>query len=59
MLVDLESYTDTATVMQADSAFVMGSYARQPIVFVRGEGARLRASFPGSGNTSLRAPDRE
>ena len=28
-------------IMQTDSEYVLGTYARQPIVFVRGEGARL------------------
>ncbi len=28
-------------VMEMDYAYVMGTYARQPVVFVRGEGARL------------------
>src|SRR5664279_4557697 len=28
-------------IMAWDSEYVMGTYARQPIVFVRGEGARL------------------
>lgn len=32
---------DAAHIMQTDSEYVLGTYARQPIVFVRGEGARL------------------
>jgi acetylornithine/N-succinyldiaminopimelate aminotransferase len=32
---------DAAQLMQWDSEHVMGTYARQPVMFVRGEGARL------------------
>ena len=32
---------DAQYIMQTDSEYVLGTYARQPIVFVRGEGARL------------------
>jgi len=32
---------DAAAIMDLDREHVMGTYARQPIVFVRGEGARL------------------
>jgi len=32
---------DTSEIMALDREFVMGTYARQPVVFVRGEGARL------------------
>ncbi len=32
---------DTAAIMALDAEYVMGTYARQPIVFVKGEGARL------------------
>ena len=32
---------DAQYIMQLDSEYVLGTYARQPIVFVRGEGARL------------------
>ena len=32
---------ETEQVFALDREFVMGTYARQPIVFVRGEGARL------------------
>ncbi len=32
---------DAAYIMQTDSEYVLGTYARQPLVFVRGEGARL------------------
>src|SRR5947207_14468703 len=41
MIAELGTDVDTARVMEADSAYVMGTYARQPVVFVRGEGARL------------------
>jgi acetylornithine/N-succinyldiaminopimelate aminotransferase len=40
----LENNCDTPTtshLMSMDKEFVMGTYARQPVVFVRGEGARL------------------
>ena len=33
--------SDTAYIMELDSEYVLNTYARQPIVFVRGEGARL------------------
>ncbi|MCW3051061.1 MAG: acetylornithine aminotransferase apoenzyme [Chthonomonadales bacterium] len=33
--------TDTEAIMALDRDYVMGTYARQPVVFVRGEGARL------------------
>ena len=32
---------DADYIMQTDSEFVLGTYARQPLVFVRGEGAKL------------------
>src|SRR5207248_11781890 len=32
-------HADTTT--EIDARYVMGTYARQPVVFVRGEGARL------------------
>lgn len=32
---------ETETIPSLDAAYVMGTYARQPIVFVRGEGATL------------------
>lgn len=32
---------DADYIMQTDSEYVLGTYARQPLVFVRGEGARL------------------
>src|SRR5882757_21308 len=32
---------DAAHIMELDRESVMGTYARQPVVFVRGEGARL------------------
>ncbi len=32
---------NAAQLMQWDSEYVMGTYARQPVMFVRGEGARL------------------
>src|SRR5258708_4327320 len=35
----LPSYADE--IMALDREYVMGTYARQPVVFVRGEGARL------------------
>ena len=35
------SALDAEHIMGLDSTYVMGTYARQPIVFVRGEGARL------------------
>jgi predicted acetylornithine/succinylornithine family transaminase len=41
MLTELESQDDAAQIMALDRDYVMGTYARQPIVFVRGEGARL------------------
>ena len=56
MILDLETTTssfdtlpryaetptlDAAHIMQTDSEYVLGTYARQPIVFTRGEGARL------------------
>jgi acetylornithine/N-succinyldiaminopimelate aminotransferase len=33
--------TETEAIMALDHEYVMGTYARQPIVFVRGEGTRL------------------
>jgi len=33
--------TDAEAIMALDRDYVMGTYARQPVVFVRGEGARL------------------
>jgi len=33
--------TDAEAIMALDHDYVMGTYARQPVVFVRGEGARL------------------
>lgn len=40
MLETLER-TDSAEIAAAEREFVMGTYARQPVVFVRGQGARL------------------
>lgn len=36
-----EADMDAATIREWDAQYVMNTYARQPIVFVRGEGARL------------------
>ena len=33
--------SDAEEIMQLDREYVMGTYGRQPVVFVRGEGARL------------------
>jgi predicted acetylornithine/succinylornithine family transaminase len=41
MTATLESEVDATSVMETDSRNVMGTYMRQPVVFVRGEGARL------------------
>lgn len=48
MIIDIEKDmvtanmdTDAAYIMALDNEYVLGTYARQPIVFVRGEGARL------------------
>src|SRR5579884_3180839 len=46
-MIDLQQPTDAAgtvdahQIMALDREYVMGTYARQPVVFVRGEGARL------------------
>ncbi len=41
MSATLEQPISTNTVFEDDSRFVMGTYARQPVVFVRGDGAQL------------------
>jgi acetylornithine/N-succinyldiaminopimelate aminotransferase len=38
---DSQAQMDTARIMALDREYVMGTYARQQVVFVRGEGARL------------------
>src|SRR6266849_5539298 len=39
--VEPSDLVDTEQVMAMDREYVMGTYSRQPVVFVRGEGARL------------------
>jgi acetylornithine/N-succinyldiaminopimelate aminotransferase len=41
MITETQMQVDTGQIMAWDKEYVMGTYARQPIVFVRGEGARL------------------
>ncbi len=38
---DLAASDNAAQIMALDREYVMGTYARQPVMFVRGEGARL------------------
>jgi predicted acetylornithine/succinylornithine family transaminase len=41
MFTERQPKIDAAAIMALDREYVMGTYARQPIVFVRGEGAKL------------------
>jgi len=41
MTATTQETTDSHQLMAWDKEFVMGTYARQPVVFVRGEGVRL------------------
>jgi acetylornithine/N-succinyldiaminopimelate aminotransferase len=41
MTAAMQPTTDSAQIVAWDKEYVMGTYARQPVVFIRGEGARL------------------